>query len=136
MAIAVADVSRGGPRDLFTLKVVDSEAGSSRLRADGVLDWRGGEMLEALLIAQQESGMHYVRVDVSGVSAADRAGAAALLNAHERFLAARGTLMLIGVGPQLRGVLAAAELDRVLLTVGPPAPPDRSASRRTELAAS
>lgn len=91
MAIAVTDESRGRPGDLFTLDVVDSEAGSSRLRADGVPDWRGGGMLEALLI---------------------------------------------GVGPPLRGVLTAAELDRVLHIVEPPAPPGRSESRRTERAAS
>lgn len=93
-------------------------------------------MLEALLIALQESGVRYVRIDVSRVCAVDAAGLDALMNAHRRFLAARGTLVLMAVGPPLCQALARARLDHVLLTIEPPAMSRESAYRRSGLAIS
>jgi anti-anti-sigma factor len=135
MANVVTDQRRGLSETLFEIDVLDRQTPSSWLRAVGVLDRHGGEMLEALLIAQQESGMRYVRVDLSGVTAIDSVGLITLLNAHRRFLAARGTLVLTGVGAALFGVLASAQLDRVLLTVEPFATSGESACRRAGLAA-
>jgi hypothetical protein len=37
-------------------------------------------MLDALLIAQQESGVHHLRVNLRGLTAIESAGAIALLN--------------------------------------------------------
>jgi anti-anti-sigma factor len=131
-----SDQRRGLSAALVEIDVIDSSSRLSRLRAVGVLDRHGVEMLEALLIAQQESGMRYVRVDLSGVTEIDSAGLINLLNEHRRFLAARGTLVLTGVGPRLLSVLATAQLDRVLLTVEPFATSGESAFRTAELAAS
>jgi ABC-type transporter Mla MlaB component len=47
-----------------------------------VLDRHGAELLDALLIAQQESGVHHVRVDLRGVTAIESAGVIALLNEY------------------------------------------------------
>lgn len=134
MAIATGVATRTGelPRQsgAFAVDVIDSETLSSRLRASGVLGRQGGEMLEALLIAQQESGVRYVRLDVSRVRAVDVEGMRALVNAHRRFLAARGTLVLTAVGPLLEQAFARAHVDTVLLTVEPPAVEGESAYRR------
>lgn len=93
-------------------------------------------MLEALLIAQQECGACYVRLDLSGVVAVDSCGLNALVNAHRRFLATRGTLVLTSVEPALVAALAEAHLDRVLLIAEPPSPSGQSSLYRAELAAS
>jgi anti-anti-sigma regulatory factor len=54
-------------------------------------------MLEAILTAQQAAGVRHVQVDISAVTTADRAGRAALRNAHRRLADAGVTLMLAGV---------------------------------------
>ena len=92
-----------------------------QMRARGVLNSAGADMLGAVLTAQRELGVQYVRLDVGRVTAIDKAAVAALLRAHQCFLASRGTLVLTGVSGPVREALAAAELDRVLLTLGPTA---------------
>ncbi|HKF34518.1 MAG TPA: STAS domain-containing protein [Jatrophihabitantaceae bacterium] len=91
------------------------------LRARGVLNSAGADMLGAVLTAQRELGVQYVRLDVCQVTAIDEVAVAALLRAHQCFLASRGTLVLTGVCGPVRDALAAAGLDSVLLTVGPTA---------------
>jgi anti-anti-sigma factor len=110
---------RRGPS--FAIDLVDSDARSARLRARGRLVAAAADMISAVLTAQQERGVRYVRVDVSEVTAADSRGLNALLDVHRRFLAGRGTLIFTGVGNELRATLAVAGLDRILFTTEPTA---------------
>jgi anti-anti-sigma regulatory factor len=92
-----------------------------QLSARGVLNAAGADMLGAVLTAQRELGVQYVRLDVCRVTAIDEVAVAALLRAHQCFLASRGTLVLTGVRGPVRDALVAARLDHVLLTIGPTA---------------
>ena len=55
------------------------------LRARGVLNSAGADMLGAVLTAQRELGVQYVRLDVCQVTAIDEVAVAALLRAHQCF---------------------------------------------------
>jgi anti-anti-sigma regulatory factor len=123
MGIAVTGTVASWPRTTFSVDVVDSERRSARLRAVGRLDRLGGDMLAALLTAQQEAGVRYLRLDVSGVTGVDTAGLAALTSAHQRFLDLRGTLVLTSLSQPLLEAVTVAQLDDVLLTVKAPATP-------------
>jgi anti-anti-sigma regulatory factor len=107
---------------LFEIDVLSSDDPRlGQLRARGVLNTAGADMLGAVLTAQRELGVQYVRLDVGRVTAIDEVAVAALLRAHECFLASRGTLVLTGVCGPVHEALAAAGLDEVLLTIGPTA---------------
>jgi anti-anti-sigma regulatory factor len=107
---------------LFEIDVFPSDdARLGRLKARGVLNSAGADMLGAVLTAQRELGVQYIRLDVCRVTAIDEVAVAALLRAHQCFLASRGTLVLTGVRGPVREAFASAGLDRVLLTVGPTA---------------
>lgn len=109
-------------RGLFEIDVRSSDDPRlGRLIARGVLSSAGADMLAAVLTTQREFGVQYVRLDLGEVTTIDSAGVAALLRAHQCFLASRGTLVLTGVCGPVREALAAAGLDRVLLTLGPSA---------------
>lgn len=110
---------------LFEIDVCPSDDPRlGRLRARGVLTSAGADMLGAVLTTQREFGIQYVRLDLGEVTTIDPAGVAALLHAHQCFLASRGTLVLTGVCGRVREAFAAAGLDRVLLTLGPTAHAD------------
>ncbi len=74
MALAVVGQASDQTEHLFALDVLDCDPRSSRLRARGALNRCGGDMLEAVLTAQQERGVRYARLDMSAVTAADQAG--------------------------------------------------------------
>jgi anti-anti-sigma regulatory factor len=107
---------------LFEIEVCPSDDPRlGQLRARGVLNAAGADMLVAVLTAQRELGVQYVRLDLCWVTAIDEIAVDALLRAHRCFLASRGTLVLTGVCGPVREALAAAGLDRVLLTIAPTA---------------
>ncbi|HEY3089977.1 MAG TPA: STAS domain-containing protein [Jatrophihabitantaceae bacterium] len=117
MTGAVAQLS--GPFEIDVCPSDDPRLG--QLRARGALSSAGADMLGAVLTAQRELGVQYVRLDLCRVTAIDDVAVAALLRAHHRFLASRGTLVLTGVCGPVGDALAASGLDRVLLTLGPTA---------------
>ncbi len=57
-----------------------------------------------------------MRLDLSAVTFCDCAGLGVLVQAHHRFLAVRGTLLLIDVSPRMARLLTITALDEVLLT--------------------
>lgn len=122
MALAVAGESSNHTTAVFGIDLVDSHKRTRRLRAYGLLNERGAQMLDAVLTAHQQTGARYIRLDLAAVTGVDPAGLTTLLQAHQRFLADGGRLVLTGVGGPALAALAAAGLDHNLLIVNPAAP--------------
>jgi anti-sigma B factor antagonist len=98
----------------LTITVAKRDALRASLRLVGELDLASMPILQACLENQRATGSRYVRADLSGLSFIDCAGLGALLTAHHEFLAARGTLVIIGANAQARRVMHIAGLEDVL----------------------
>jgi anti-sigma B factor antagonist len=90
--------------------------------------WLGGEIdaevagvLEAELEVQHAARRRVVRVDTYGITFIDSAAVDVLVEAHRRWLAMRGTLVLIGVTGPTERLLQLTGLDRELLYMPPAA---------------
>jgi anti-anti-sigma factor len=73
--------------------------------------------LSALLARERTAGRRFVRLDLCQVSMLDHAGLDTIIEAHHRFLALGGTLVLTGVGPRIARLLELTELDKTLFTI-------------------
>lgn len=98
----------------LTITIAKRDAMRAGLRIVGELDLASVPILEACLENLLAVGSRYIRADLSGLSFIDCAGLGALLRAHNEFLAARGTLVITGAGPQTRRVMRIAALEDVL----------------------
>lgn len=87
------------------------------LRASGELDLDTSRVLADALASQLAGGRRYVRLDLSELAFCDCAGLDVLVQAHQRFLTARGTLRLTGVGPRIMRLVKLTGLDRTLFAV-------------------
>lgn len=119
----------GWASDALTVTVLRSDAVRASLRAVGDLDAVGADVLSAALTQQRELGRRYVRLDLSDLTFLDSAGMRILAAEHAAFLRRRGTLILSGLTPRARGLMALVGLDRELLLLEPFAPvstPSRS----------
>lgn len=102
----------------FTVARFAAGAGSSRVSGFGKLVGAAAATHLATVLQQQRaSGCRFVRLDLCEVSILDHAGFDVLVDAHHRFLAAGGTLVLTGVGPRIARLLELTGLDRTLFTV-------------------
>jgi anti-sigma B factor antagonist len=116
----------------FTVAAFAAGAGSSRVSAFGKLAGAAATTHLATVLQQQRaSGCRFVRLDLSEVSMLDHAGFDVLVDAHHRFLAAGGTLVLTGVGGRIARLLELTGLDRTLFTIAragdpPPGQADRT----------
>lgn len=85
------------------------------IRAVGEWDLSNAHVLSEQLDQHARAG-RFVRLDLSAVSFLDCTCLGALVTAHQRLLAAGGTLVLTGVTPRTMRLLNLARLDQVLLT--------------------
>ncbi len=92
-----------------------SDATRATLRLRGEMDLANADLLTAALADQLSFGHRFVRLDLSELSFLDCAGLRALVQAHNDFLAARGSLILTGIQPLLARLLAITRLDEALL---------------------
>jgi anti-sigma B factor antagonist len=81
----------------------------------GELDVATADLLTAVLDGELADGRRFIRLDLSRLFFLDCAGLGALVLAHNRLLAARGTLALAGVGARIARILALTHLDEALL---------------------
>jgi anti-anti-sigma factor len=102
----------------LTLTISKSEALRASVRVAGELDLASARLLEAALEHQLDLGRRYVRLDLSGLSFLDATGLGAILDAHWAYLNRGGTLILTGVGRQVRRLVQLTETDGVLLVAG------------------
>jgi anti-sigma B factor antagonist len=104
-----------------TFEVIETAADSTRatIQLLGEMDLATADLLTAALDRQLAAGRRFIRLDVSGLRFMDCAGLHALLSAHNRFLAARGTLVLMGVGTRIARLLSLTHLEGALLVADP-----------------
>jgi anti-anti-sigma factor len=103
-----------GQHDL-TITISGSGAQRCLLRVVGEVDFATSPLLRALLEQQLACGRTYARLDMSSAAFIDTAGVKVLLDMHRNYLAARGTLVILGATATLHCLLWVLELDSVLL---------------------
>jgi anti-anti-sigma factor len=81
----------------------------------GEMDLSNADLLTAALSTHLGRGRRFVRLDLSDLQFMDCAGLRAIVEAHNRCLAAHGTLILTGAGSQINRILAITRLNEVLL---------------------
>ncbi len=95
-----------------------------------LVDGAAAAHLSAALRCQREIGCRFVWLDLSQVPMLDRASFEVLVEAHSRFQAAGGMLVLTGVGPRIARLLEITGQRETLFTVvAEPAPHQRPAGR-------
>jgi anti-sigma B factor antagonist len=99
-----------------TLTTIRQDRAQALVRAAGEWDLANADVLSDMLDEHDRAGRRYVRLDVSAVTFFDCACLEVLVAAHQRLLAARGTLVLTGVPARLTRLLRVTGLDDVLLT--------------------
>jgi anti-anti-sigma factor len=114
-----------------TVEVPDSRR--CRVRAIGTLDARTAPRLASELDAQRAASRRYARLDLSGVRFIDEGGLGVIVDAHHRFLAERGTLIITGASGCVARLLARTGIGAALFTIdaapdaAPPVAPRRLA---------
>jgi anti-anti-sigma factor len=104
------------------------------LRLHGEMDLANADLLTAVLASHLERGCHVVGLDLSELGFLDCAGLRAIIDAHNRCLAAHGTLILTGMTAQIARILAITRLDETLL-IADGKPDSQPRARRAHLAA-
>lgn len=101
----------------FELAVVGADPLRATVRASGALDLSARDSIVEVLGHQRDSGRVIVRLDLTEVTFMDCSCLGALVDAHQRFLAARGQLLLTGVGPPTNRLLKLTGVDQILFAV-------------------
>lgn len=108
-----------------TITVVPAGPRRCQLAATGELDLAAADQLAAALAEQRTSGRCFAQLDLSAVTFLDCACLGVLVEAHQRFLAAHGTLILTGIRPRIERLLSLTSLQQTLFTVAATlTPPD------------
>jgi anti-anti-sigma factor len=111
---------------LLEIVAVGIDASQSTVQVHGELDLASADTLTAALEHELTVGHRFVRLDLSRLTFTDCAGLRALVAAHNRFLAARGTMVLTGLRPQVTRLLAITHLDDALFVADGAARRDRA----------
>lgn len=99
---------------VLQVTAVQTDSARATVQLHGEVDLANAELVTAVLDNQLALGHRYLRLDLSGVSFLDCTGLSALVHAHNQFLAARGTLVLAGVGARIARILSLTHLDEAL----------------------
>jgi anti-anti-sigma factor len=111
MSRSYEDFGGGG----LTVRTVLADAAHANLQLRGELDLATVDLLARALGRHLAAGRRFVRLDLSRLAFLDCAGLRCLVQAHDRFLAGRGSLSLTGVGPRINRLLRLTHLDQALL---------------------
>jgi len=121
MSSSVADVQDGTNEGEFDVVITESDAARAHLRARGRLDSSNAPLLVEVIVGHLRARRRFLRLDVGDLVIADPAAMAAIKQAHQLALRARGTLILIKVPDALRHTFARAGLDTELFMLPPAA---------------
>lgn len=121
---------RAADTSILEIITVPIDATRSTVQVHGELDLAGADALAAALDDELTQGHRFTRLDLSRLVFIDCAGLGAILGAHNRFLAARGTLILTGVGPRLTRLLDITQLQDALFIADRPTRPEGPTPRR------
>jgi anti-anti-sigma factor len=97
-----------------------TDATRAIIQVRGDLDAANCQLLTAVLDNHLRLGHRFVRLDLSELEFLDGAGLSALVAGHNRFLAARGSLILTNIGPMVVRLLGLTQLDQALLIADGP----------------
>ncbi|KOX07095.1 STAS domain-containing protein [Micromonospora profundi] len=97
-------------QQLLTIEVTRVDAGHIRLRLSGELDYDTAPELVSVVADLPGESHQRLTVDLSAVSLCDSSGLSALLMAHR----AAGSMVLIGVSPQVQQMLDRTGLTELL----------------------
>jgi anti-anti-sigma factor len=97
------------------LRTVVADAVCATLLVRGEMDLANADLLTAVLDNQVGLGRRFIRLELSRLSFLDCAGLRAIVHAHNRCLAVRGTLILTGVTPRMALLLRITHLEEALL---------------------
>ena len=98
----------------FELVVVGTDPLRATVRASGALDLAARDSIVEVLGRQRDSGRVIVRLELTEVTFMDCSCLRVLVEEHQRFLAARGQLLLTGVGPPTNRLLKLTGVDQIL----------------------
>ena len=101
------------------ISVLDAEPIRATVWLVGEVDGECAAALAAELQRQRAASRRLVRVDMHSVTFLDSAALGVLVDAHHRFLAMRGTLVLCGVSGVTMRLLRLTGMDRELLHMPP-----------------
>lgn len=116
--------------DLLEIVAVAVDLTQSTLQVEGELDIASADLLSASVDVELDEGRRFVRLDLSRLSFMDCTGLRAVVHAHNRCLAAGGTLALTDVRPPVTRLLHITGLDEALFiadspSISPPHTPAR-----------
>lgn len=127
--IGVGDQQMRTPLDIrhyplhsqLAVRTTHRETDTAELKVSGRLNAATAPAFACVVDAHLAGGRRFLRVNMLRLGDADAAGLAALLALHRRALAARGTLILIGVPDVVRAAINSAGLGQVLFLIAPTA---------------
>lgn len=109
----------------FQVTTVSSDATRATVQLQGEMDLANAGLLSAVLADHLTCGRRYLRLDVSQLTFLDCTGLRVLVEAHNQCLAARGSLILTGVGTRIALLLRITHFDEALLVANEPGEPRR-----------
>jgi anti-anti-sigma regulatory factor len=121
MSSSLAEVQDGTNDCEFDVVITESDAVRAYLRARGRLDSSNAPLLVEVIAGHLRARRRFLRLDVAELVIADSAAMAAIKQAHQLALRARGTLILIKVSDALRHSFEQADLDTELFMLPPAA---------------
>jgi anti-anti-sigma regulatory factor len=99
----------------LSLITVQQDGRSADLAVTGRLDTEAAAILSIAVDGRLRGGRRYLRLNLGAVSAVDRPALAPLAVLHRRLLAARGRLILTGLGARLERQLSTERPGLLLL---------------------
>lgn len=99
----------------LSLVTVRHDESSADLALTGRLDAEAAAVLSIAVDGHLRAGRRYLRLNLAAVPAIDRPALDRLAVLHRRLLAARGTLILTGLGARLEHQLSSAQPGLLLL---------------------
>jgi anti-anti-sigma regulatory factor len=101
---AGSNIPAGG----FDVRTSHCDVTRANLHISGDLDTDGAAVLAQVIDGHVRAGRRFLRVNLGGVRTLGDAAMVVIARAHEQLLAARGTLILTGVGDRIEAALRLA----------------------------
>lgn len=105
-------IDRGSGLELSS---VSTGGGRATVQVAGEMDLSNADLLASLIDEEVRRGRRLVRLDLSRLTFCDCAGLRAIVQAHERLLRVRGSLVLIGARSAVFRLLELIPLDEALV---------------------
>lgn len=120
-----SQISVGSAATSLEIVAVPIGATQATVRLRGEVDLVTGSLVTVALREQLALGRRFVRLDLSRLTFLDCVGLRVLVEAHNEFLYASGTLVLTGVGNRVARILSLTHLDEALFVADGPGEPRR-----------